>query len=61
MVLPYFDYCFLVWENTSQTLTEKFEDFEIGPLRLYHGVRSNDILNERQHDRKILDPSVESH
>ena len=50
LVLPYFDYCSLVWVNCSQTLKNKVQRLQNRAARVITGdsydIRSKDILNK---------------
>ena len=50
LVLPYFDYCSLVWANCSQTLKNKVQRLQNRAARVITGdscdIRSKDILNK---------------
>ena len=50
LVLPYFDYCSLVWNNCSQTLKDKIQRLQNRAARAITGdnydIRSNDILHK---------------
>ena len=48
LVLPYFDYCSLVWNNCSQTLKTKVQRLQNRAARVITGdtydIRSKDVL-----------------
>ncbi len=52
LVLPYLDYCSLVWNNCSQTLKDKVQRLQnrVASLRVITGdnydIRSSDIFNK---------------
>ncbi len=52
LVLPYFDYCSLVWNNCSQTLKDKVQRLQNRAARVITGdnynydIRSSDIFNK---------------
>ena len=50
LVLPYFDYCSLVWDNCSQTLKDKVQKLQNRAARVITGdnydIRSSDILKK---------------